>query len=85
MQDLQKTFNKWIKIKNFSNSIFDKISIAYPQNFETKYYLKKLGVNKINFIGNLKFTENNDTYFSKFNKKLKNEFNKRNIWVASST
>ena len=81
----KKTFNKWIKIKNFSNSIFDKISIAYPQNFETKYYLKKLGVNKINFIGNLKFTENNDTYFSKFNKKLKKEFNKRNIWVASST
>ena len=27
----KKTFNRWIKIKNFSQSIFDKISIAYPQ------------------------------------------------------
>ena len=81
----QKTFNKWIKIKNFSNSVFDKISIAYPQNFETEYYLKKLGVNRIKTIGNLKFSENNYKHFSKFNKNLKNEFNKKNIWVASST
>ena len=81
----QKTFNKWIMFKNFSNSVFNKISVAYPQNFETKYYLKKLGVNRINTIGNLKFSENNEKYFSKFNKNLKNEFKKKNIWIASST
>ena len=37
----KKTFNKWFKIKKFSNYIFSKIDIAYPQNFETLKYLKK--------------------------------------------
>ena len=54
----KKSFNKWIKIQNISKSIFDKITIAYPQNLETKSFLKKLNVKKINIIGNLKFTEN---------------------------
>ena len=26
----KKTFNKWMKIKNFAKSIFNKITIAYP-------------------------------------------------------
>jgi 3-deoxy-D-manno-octulosonic-acid transferase len=81
----KKTFNKWIKIKKFAYSVFDKILIAYPQNLETKYYLKKLRVNRVNMIGNLKFSENNDLNFSKFNKNLINEFKKKSIWVASST
>ena len=33
----RKTFNKWSKFKNFSEKIFGKISIAYPQNLETKF------------------------------------------------
>ena len=37
----KKTFNRWMKIKNFSKSIFDKITIAYPQNNETKSFFKK--------------------------------------------
>ena len=51
----KKTFKKWRRIKNFSNSIFKNISIAYPQNEETFNYLKKLNVSKIKKIGNLKF------------------------------
>ena len=38
----KKTFLRWLKIKRFSQSIFSLISIAYPQNNETKLYLKKL-------------------------------------------
>ena len=34
----KKTFNRWIKIKYFSKSIFKKILIAYPQNIETKNF-----------------------------------------------
>ncbi len=81
----QRTFKRWIKIKNFSNSVFDKISIAFPQNLETKFFLKKLNINKINLIGNLKYSENHDENLSRINKRLKNEFNKKKIWVASST
>jgi 3-deoxy-D-manno-octulosonic-acid transferase len=39
MQELtKKTFNRWMKIKNFTKSIFNKITIAYPQNLETKFF-----------------------------------------------
>ena len=80
-----KTYKKWIKIKNFACSIFSKISFAYPQNLETKYFLKKLKAKKIYNLGNLKFAENHDENLSKLNKSLKKLFNKKNIWVASST
>ena len=38
----KKTFNRWLKFKNFTKSILNNIKIAYPQNKETKSYLKKL-------------------------------------------
>ena len=43
----KKTFNKWRRVKKFSNSVFQNISIAYPQNEETFNYLKKLNVSKL--------------------------------------
>ena len=36
-------------------------------------------------LGNLKFAQNNDEIQSKILNKLKLEFNKKKIWVASST
>ena len=53
----KKTFHRWMKIKNFAKSIFNKIKIAYPQNIETRNYLNKLKVKKIKSLGNLKFIE----------------------------
>ena len=38
----KKTSDRWLKIKFISKSIFEKIAIAYPQNKETKIFLKKL-------------------------------------------
>ena len=81
----KKSINKWMKVKNFSKSIFNKISIAYPQNLETNLYLKKIGFNKIKNLGNLKFIENHDDKLLKLNEKLKLEFIKKKVWVASST
>lgn len=81
----KKTFNKWIKLKNFSGSIFNKISIAYPQNRETKYFLKKLNTNKIIDIGNLKFSEIENKKLNLISNTLKIQFRKKKIWVASST
>ena len=85
MQELQKPFNRWLKIKFFSKLIFKMITIAYPQNFETKYFLKKINTKKINLIGNLKFAANPEENFIIKNKKLQSEFNRNKIWVASST
>ena len=81
----KKTFNKWMIFENFSKSIFKNITIAYPQNLETKKYLKKLKINRIKHIGNIKFAENYDENLEKIDDKLKNEFKSKQIWIASST
>ena len=81
----KKTFDKWMKLKNFTNEIFNKITIAYPQNLETKYFLKKLKTNKVKTIGNLKFIENDNEKFNTISNKLKSQFKTKKIWVASST
>ena len=81
----KKTFNKWIKIKFFAKSIFSKITIAYPQNLETKKFLKQLNVKKIHQVGNLKFTQNNNNKHNRFLNKLKFNLKGKKTWVASST
>ena len=77
----KKTFIRWSIFKNFSQKVFGKISITYPQNQETKYFLKKLKVRKIKNIGNLKFAEHDTETKTKLDPKFKN----RKIWIASST
>ena len=81
----KKTFNNWMKIKSFSKIIFEKITIAYPQNTETTKFLKNLSKVKVKSIGNLKFSESYEADYDKINKNLKFELNKKKIWVASST
>ena len=73
----KKTYNNWIKIKNFGKSVFNNLTIAYPQNKETNTYLKKLTNSKINHLGNLKFAEIGDYYFDKLNSNLESEFRKK--------
>ena len=77
----KKTFLRWESLKNVSQKVFKKISIAYPQNLETKYFLKKLKVKKIKTIGNLKFAEQDNEIMNKLNFRFKS----KKIWVASST
>ena len=81
----KKTFNRWEKIKNFSFSVFKKISVAYPQNIETIKFLKKLKVQVVKFIGNLKYIQS--SYDSKkiLNNVLRSRFRKYKIWIAAST
>lgn len=81
----KKTYNNWIKIKKFGKSVFNNLTIAYPQNKETYSYLKKLTNSKINHLGNLKFAEIGNYYFDRFKSNLESEFKKKRIWVASST
>ena len=81
----KKTFNKWNKFRKFSKSIFQLITKAYPQNFETLNFLKKIGVKKIKFIGNLKFSENYSGKYEKINSKLRKQLKNKKVWIASST
>ena len=50
----KRTFNRWMKISSFSKSVFKNITMAYPQNLETKKYLKILKTKNINHLENLK-------------------------------
>ena len=79
----KKSFNKWLSLSNFSKNIFSKISLALPQNQETKKYLKILGVKFIKMAGNIK-------YFGEKKHKMKNyklmkKFQNKSIWCAAST
>ena len=51
----KKSFHKWKKFPSFSKNLFNKISLALPQNLETYKYLKILGTKNIKFAGNLKY------------------------------
>ena len=81
----KKSFDRWNKIKIFSNSIFGLVDKAYSQNLETNYYLKKLNVKDIKSIGNLKFIEHDMLEINHSDKKLFSQFKKFKTFVAAST
>ncbi len=81
----KKTFNRWLKIKFFAKYIFKKIKIAYPQNLETKKFLKQLDVKNIYHIGNLKFAQNKNISQNKILNEFKFNLRGKKTWVASST
>ena len=81
----KKTYNRWFKIKKFSNSIFSLIDKAYSQNSETNYCLKKLNVKSIKSIGNLKFIENDNFDSNQADKKLFSQFKRYKTFIAAST
>ncbi len=79
----KKSFKRWKNFPDFSKNIFKMVTIALPQNLETKKYLKLLGVKNIKIVGNLKYfgSRNSNLDDSKLRKKLI----KKIIWCAAST
>ena len=77
-----RTFKKWDKINFFSKELFKSFSAVYPQNLETKKYLKILGCNKIKTLGNLKFTTSHENIDDAIDKEVSK---KKIMWCASST
>ena len=81
----RKSFNRWSYILKFSHSIFKLVDLAYSQNSETNYFLKKLNVKNIKSIGNLKFIEYDSFKTNRSDKKLFSQFKKYRTFVAAST
>ena len=79
----KKSFKRWKYFPNFSKNIFKKVTIALPQNLETKKYLKLLGAKKIKVVGNLKYFGSKISNFN--DSKLKKKLIKKIIWCAAST
>lgn len=80
----KKSFKRWILLGTFAKNLFKCFNYTFPQNTESKFYLKKLQVKKIKFIGNLKYAQNN---FQKknVNPKLERFVKTKKIWCAAST
>ena len=81
----EKSFNRWMIMGSFAKEIFSLIKKTYPQNQQTKYFLKKLGVSKLEEIGNLKYVENKNENKDVLNKKILKRLAKYKVWVAAST
>ena len=80
----KKSFTKWKYFSNFSKKLFSKFNLCLSASNESKQLLKSLGVKKVKFIGNLKFSESEiDQY--KINRNLKKFLSSRKVWCASST
>ena len=80
----ERSFNKWQTFPSFANQVFEKISLALPQNLETLKYLKLLKVRNINIAGNLKYYGPKNTK-DNVTKLLKNKFKNFKVWCAAST
>jgi len=80
----KSSFKKWLIVKSFAKEIFSKISIALPQNAETKKYLKVFGTKKIISAGNIKYY-GDKTLLNKKNSESLRQLNQFKVWCAGST
>lgn len=80
----KKTFYRWKRLSFFSQFIFSKISLCLPSSNKSKYFLKKLGVKNIRFIGNLKFSQSENEK-NILHKDIRRFISTKKTWCASST
>ena len=80
----RKSYNRWIKLNNFSKLIFNKFDLCLSSNKETVSFLKKLGAKNIKYFGNLKYSQSENEKIEIDNQTLK-FISKKNVWCASST
>ena len=79
----KKTLKRWKFVSSLSKRIFSKFNLCLASSKESLRLLKELNVKNIKLIGNLKFSQS-EKKISK-NNNLKNIFNNKKIWCASST
>ena len=80
----RKSFNKWIKLKTFSKSIFNKFNLCLSSNKETVNFLKKLGAKNIKYFGNLKYSQSENEKID-IDSQTINFISRKTVWCASST
>ncbi len=80
----RKSYDKWIKLKNFSKIIFNKFDLCLSSNKETVSFLKKLGAKNIKYFGNLKYSQSENDKIEIDSQTIK-FISRKNVWCASST
>jgi len=80
----KKTYNRWKLYSSFAKFIFKKFDLCLASSKDSFKHLKKLGVNNLKLVGNLKFTKFKNEK-DLINKKLKKFIKSKKAWCASST
>ena len=75
----KKSFERWFKIKSFSEGIFKSFNLCISQNNESTNYLRRLGAKKIIKLGNLKYSELENLKLNKLKLKTHNFLKSRKI------
>ena len=78
----EKSFKRWFAFKYFGKNILEKFDYIFPQNKETFSYIKRLGINKLKLLGNLKFVSTHNDKSKEIDKKY---FKNRTILCSAST
>ena len=78
----EKSFKRWLYLKDFGKNILEKFDYIFPQNNETFQHFKKLGVKKLKFLGNLKFISSKSNEYVKVKKQY---FRNKIIMCSAST
>ena len=81
----KRSFKRWSILGSFSENLFKGFNYTYPQNDETKKYLKYFQVKKIKKIGNLKFSESTFDSNKSINLGLRKFLDNKKYWCAAST
>ncbi len=79
-----KSFKNWKMLNSSARNIFKKFDICLSSSLKSKNYLKLLGARNIKYIGNLKFSQIENSKID-LNKNIKKFFITKKIWCASST
>jgi 3-deoxy-D-manno-octulosonic-acid transferase len=79
-----KSFKKWKMFSLSAKNIFQKFDICLSSSLKSKNYLRYLGAKNIKYIGNLKFSQTENSR-ANLNRDIKKIFMTKKIWCASST
>ena len=80
----EKTFKRWKILSSFAKNIFSRFNLCLASSLKSKNFLKNLGAEKIKIFGNLKYSQL-DNEKNLISNNLRNFFQSKKIWCASST
>ena len=80
-----KSFRNWNYFKFFFKKVITNFSLILTMSKIDQKNFKKLGAKNIDYIGNLKFCNEDQTYNKSIEKKAKKLIGNRPVWLAAST
>ena len=80
-----KSFKNWSCFKFFFKQLISNFSLVLTMSKIDQTNFKKLGTKNVNFLGNLKFCNEEQPYDKKIEKKIKKIIKNKTVWLAAST